>query len=92
MNEVKDTSLNAFFDVKEDGTQSIQLQQIYKAIFDNPHGLIFPEIEDLTNIQKSSVTARVNRLCKLNKVEDSGVKKINPYSGKNNIVWVVKYG
>jgi predicted transcriptional regulator len=82
MQEVRQTSLMAYDEIKADGTASSQRKRIYELIRDNPDGLTREEIRDLAGIMYTSVCGRVRSLVKSGLLfENEHSKRLNA-SGK----------
>lgn len=86
---IRQTSLEAYQDICGDGSQDSQLAKVFKCLRDNPGGLNFYDIERITGIQKTSVTARVRKLCQMERVCEVA-RVTNPVTHKSNILWGVK--
>ena len=80
---IQETSIQAKKEIDKSGLCNTQRSFIYHLIKEKD-GLTIKEIADLTKIQKSSISARINELAKEGVVKDSGRKEIN---GKEGIVW-----
>jgi len=84
-----DTSKAAYKEVLEDGTANTQKDVVFKILRATPN-LCIREISELTGMQKSSVSPRLNELKAEGKVVCVGTKF---YKGKEvEIHKVVKYG
>ena len=84
---MRQTQIEAYKDFKDSGKDVYQREIVYKkikAFYDS--GLTLNEISKYTNIRLSSVTARVNELCKDGRVHDIGTK-IDGVTGRNNTAW-----
>lgn len=80
--QVRQTSLNAYDEIKSDGTASSQRQKIYELVRDNPDGLTREEIRDMAGIMYTSVCGRVRSLVKSGLLyENEHNKRLNA-SGK----------
>ncbi len=79
----KETSSEAKAKIDIKGISKSQRELIYQVIKEN-NGACLREISDLSGLQKSSVSARVNELAKENRVYDSGRKH---YKEMEVIVW-----
>lgn len=82
----KETSIEAYKDIKEDGTELTQRDRILEHI-KRTEGLTRAEISEQLNIPINAVTGRCNKLLELGLVIESGTR-INRYSGKKNLVLV----
>jgi len=84
--DVQETSILSKRQIEKNGTESTQKQIVLDFIRKNP-GCCIREIAEQTDIQKSSISPRLNKLRKEFKVKLSGQKV---YKGKLVMTWVIK--
>ena len=82
--QVAETSIKAKKEIECSGKAKTQREWICQVIKNSNNGLTISEIYDLTDLQKSSISPRVNELVKANKLYDSG-RRI--HKEKEGIVW-----
>jgi len=88
---MRQTSLNAFSCIIEDGTAKSQYQRILDLLSYYPEGLTRDEVSELTNIMYSSVCGRINALLKAEKVyENDSYHKLNKSGKKAYIVRLMR--
>ena len=83
--KVQDTSKQAKKEIDVSGVSKTQREWIFQVIKNSNAGLTISEINDLTGLQKSSISPRVNELSELKKIYNSGTRM---HKGKNGIVWM----
>jgi len=59
---VSDTSIKSYRETKEEGTEDLQEQIVYKAICDFQFPVCDTQLQEYTGLSISSVTARRNKL------------------------------
>lgn len=82
---MKQTQLEAY---KTLGNKSVKQMTVLKAIKANK-GATFFELVEILQWPINCITGRVNELCKVGLVKDSGKTKLNPKTRKSGIVWRV---
>ena len=84
--EIKQTSLQAYSDVKADGTAKAQRDRIYDLLQCTPDGLTREEIRDMLGIMYTSVCARCRALVKSGKLYESDKNTRINSSGKKALI------
>lgn len=82
--QVAETSKLAKHEVDRDGVSQGQREYIFQVIKNSKNGLTISQINDLTSLQKSSISPRINELCELKKIYNSGTRI---HKNKKGIVW-----
>lgn len=80
---VRDTQRSAWNDVQ--AKLGVRQQEVLKTLRYAPATLC--EIANRLHVPINSISGRVTELCRAGLVKDSGMRRINPESGKANIVW-----
>jgi len=83
-----ETQLDAWDDLQQ--TVANKRARVLRVIRGFGTGATFHEIATFLGVPINRVTGRVRELVQAGTVEDSGERRINPNSGKKNIVWVQK--
>lgn len=79
----RDAQKTAWSDVQE--KLGVRQQEVLKTLRYAPATLC--EIASRLHVPINRISGRVTELCKAGLVQDSGTRRINPESGKTNIVW-----
>ena len=82
---MKQTQLEAYKSIEN---KNVKQMTVLKAIKENK-GATFFELVEILDWPINCITGRVNELCKIGLVKDSGKTKQNPKSKKSGIVWRV---
>lgn len=82
---IKDTSMQAYSEINNDGTSASQRMIILKHIRSFDEGLIRAEISEQLNLPINCVCGRVKELLSLKSIYEEG-KRMNRESGKMNLV------
>ena len=80
----QETSIKAKIEIDQSGLSKTQRDWIYQVINYSKNGLTISEIADVTLLQKSSISARVNELAKKGEIKECGKRESK---GKLGIVW-----
>lgn len=62
---------------------------VFKAIRDQRNGATLFELVKIMQLPINNISGRVSELCRHGYVRDSGIRRINPDSGKAATVWEV---
>lgn len=82
---MRDTQFSAWNDIQDSiGAKRLRVLNVIKS---SEEGKTNFEIARTLSIPINQVTGRVRELCESGLVEDSSVRRVNPDSGKNGIVW-----
>ena len=80
---MRDTQAQAFAEIQESlGEKQLKVLSSIKK-----NGSTCYEISQNLNWPINRVSGRITELCNKNKIKDIGERRVNPTSGKNNIVW-----
>lgn len=83
---IPETQLDAFRQLKNANEKR---SLVFRAI-DSYGSLTLFELVKILQWPVNRISGRVRELSKQGKIKDSGLRRINPESGKSGIVWVVK--
>jgi len=86
---IRQTSLDAFYEIQADGTADNQKERILNLLRKFSDGLTRDEIHDMTGIMYSSTCARIRELLKSGLVYEDG-EKINKSGKRAKIIKCVR--